>query len=120
MQPLRILIAEDEAVIAMLLGEVLHDMGHNICATVSTADEVIAAAQEHQPELMIIDPGLQDSSGILAVSALTKLRAVPHIFMTGNVASVLAAMPDAIVIEKPFDEAQLIDAIERALGVRTA
>ncbi|RDV06126.1 response regulator [Sphingorhabdus pulchriflava] len=116
MNPLRILIAEDEAVIAVLLAEVLTDLGHDVCAIASTADETIAAAHQHQPDLMIVDPGLRDSSGVDAVLQATAERAVPHIFMTGDLARLKSEKPEAIIIQKPFDEADLIAAIDRVMA----
>ena len=118
MQPLRILIAEDEAVIAMLLNEVLTDAGHHICASVATAEEAVAAAQKHHPDLILIDAGLRDSSGVDAVVAILKVSPMPHIFMTGDKAAVLAQRPQALVIEKPFDEDALIAAIDSAMGTQ--
>lgn len=118
MHPLRILIAEDEAVIAMLLGEVLTGLGHHICETVMTAEEAVTAALNHKPDLIIADAGLRESSGVDAVAAILKTGPVPHIFMSGDKAAVLAQRPGALVIEKPFDEDALIAAIDRAVDAQ--
>jgi CheY-like chemotaxis protein len=67
---LRILIAQDEAVIAMLPGEVPGSLGHNICASVTTADEAVAAALLHKFDLIIIDTGLRDSRGAGAITTI--------------------------------------------------
>ena len=115
MKALRILIAEDEAVIAMLIAEVLTGLGHSICARVATADEAVAAAHQHHPDLIIADAGLRDSSGVEAIATIRKTANIPHVFMTGNVAGVLALRPDAVVIEKPFHETELVDAMARAI-----
>lgn len=115
MTPLSILIAEDEAVIAMLLGEVLINLGHRICASVATADEAVAAALAHNPDLIIIDAGLRDSSGVDAIAEITASASVAHIFISGNKSAVLAQRPHALVIEKPFDEDTLIAAIAMAI-----
>lgn len=119
MTPLSILIAEDEAVIAMLLGEVLVSLGHSICASVATADEAVAAAVAHNPDLIIIDAGLRDSSGMDAIAAITASAPVAHIFISGNKTAVLAQRPGALVIEKPFDEGMLISAINIAADTLT-
>lgn len=116
MAPLRILIAEDEAVIAMLLGEVLISLGHSICTSVVTADEAVAAALAHKPNLIIIDAGLRDSSGLDAMAAIMASTPTPHIFISGDKAAVLAQRPSALVIEKPFDEATLVAAIKMAVS----
>ena len=112
MTPLHILVAEDEAVIAMLLEEVLVGMGHSVCATVSTADEMIAAAKANRPDLIIADAGLRDSSGLSAVAVIMEAGNIPHIFMSGNATLVRLQCPDTVVLAKPFDE----DALESAIA----
>lgn len=115
MAPLSILIAEDEAVIAMLLGELLTGLGHKICASVATADEAVTAQRDHHPDLIIIDAGLSNSSGVDAMTVILSADPVPHIFITGDKAAVLKQRPGALVIEKPFDVESLLAAIDRAL-----
>ena len=118
MKPLRILIAEDEAIIAMLLGEVLSGLGHSICATAATEEEAVAAALVHTPDLIIIDAGLREGSGIAAMAKINAHRLTPHLFITGNAARVKAVQPKAVVLEKPFHEAALVAAIERAMRLQ--
>jgi len=115
MTRLRILIAEDEAIIAMLLGEVLQALGHDICASVATEEDAVATAATEQPDLIIIDAGLGAGSGMAAIAQINAVRPTPHIFITGNTASVRAAQPNAIILEKPFYEACLVNAIEQAM-----
>ena len=116
MASLRILIAEDEAIIAMLLGEVLTGLGHTICATAATEEEAVAAARAHLPDLIIIDAGLREGSGLSAMRRINAAHPTPHLFTTGNVMGVRAALPRAIILEKPFNEIDLIMAIDRARG----
>ena len=115
MKPVRILIAEDDALIAMFLEELLDAMGHEVCAVVSDQAEVVAAAAQHGPDVMIVDEGLREGSGIAAVVEILKTGFVPHIFSTGNGHRVLAHDPDAIVLQKPYTAQALSRAIERAL-----
>ena len=115
MKPVRILIAEDDALIAMFLEELLNSMGHEVCAIVFDQSEAIAAAAQHAPDLMIVDEGLRDSSGITAVVEILKTGFVPHIFATGDSYRALAHNPAAIVLQKPYTAQALSCAIERAL-----
>ena len=119
MKPVRILIAEDDAMIAMFLEELLEAMGYEVCAVVSDQSEVIAAAAQHAPNLMIVDEGLREGSGTAAVVEILKTGFIPHIFSTGNERQVLRHNPDAIVLQKPYTGQALDQAIERALQ-RTA
>ena len=116
MAALSILLVEDEAIIAMLLSEVLAGMGHEVCAMVSSESEAVAAAALHQPGLLIVDASLAAGNGLSAVDRILATRFVPHVFTTGNALKVRLLRPDAIVLEKPFHEADLADAIEVAMG----
>jgi CheY-like chemotaxis protein len=110
MQPLRILVAEDEALIAMFLSDLLEGMGHEVCATVATEAAMVEAAARCLPELLIVDAHLRDGSGVAAVAQILRTRFVPHIFVTGDVYRI-GADPGAIVIQKPFS----LDHLERAI-----
>lgn len=115
MKPVRILIAEDDVLIAMFLEELLDTMGYEVCAVVCDQAEVVAAAARHAPELMIVDEGLREGSGFAAVVEILKTGFVPHIFATGDCYRVLAHDPEAIVLQKPYTALALSRAIERAL-----
>ena len=118
MQPsLRVLVVEDDAMIASLLAETVEDMGHSVCAIASTEVEAVAQAAICQPDLMIVDAGLADGSGVSAVDAILKTRFVPHLFVTGNGRHVRSLHPDAVILEKPFFMPELVRAIDRALAV---
>jgi CheY-like chemotaxis protein len=115
MKPLRVLIVEDEAVIAMLLAELLSGMGHEICAVEETEAGAVSAAVRQLPDLMIVDDQLSDGSGVAAVAAILRTGFVPHVFISG--ARIRGGTPGSIVLQKPFQEADLIRAIQRALAV---
>lgn len=114
MKALRILIAEDDVLIAMFLEELLCAMGHEVCAVVDDQAMAVAEALRHAPDLMIVDERLRDGSGIAAVSEILKTGFVPHIFATGESYRVLIHDPDAIVLQKPYNVQALSRAIERA------
>lgn len=113
MTALRILVAEDDAMIAMFLSDLLEALGHVVCAVTDTETGTVAAALLHRPDLMIVDEGLSDGSGIAAVQLLESILPMPHIFATGNRYRVLQAEPNAIVLQKPFNAPALLRAIER-------
>jgi len=117
MKALRVLVVEDDALIGQLLAETLAGMGHDVRAIASTEAAAVAAAVRCRPHLMIVDARLSDGSGVSAVEAILRAGPVPHVFVTGDPSNVQALRPDAVVVEKPFCEADLALAIERALGV---
>ena len=113
--PLRILVVEDEALIAVLLTEVLGAMGHDVCGVENSEAAAVIAAARCQPDLMIVDVGLRVGSGICAVTQILHRRFVPHVFVTSRRLSTDALDPGAVVLQKPFDEGDLDQAMQRAL-----
>jgi CheY-like chemotaxis protein len=113
MKSLRVLVVEDEAIIGLLLSQVLSGRGHEVCGIAATEAEAIALAAQYKPDLLIVDAGLHDGSGVSAVADILRARFIPHIFITGDLAGVRALRPDAMVLEKPFLESDLVRAIER-------
>ena len=63
MRPLRVLLVEDEVLIAILFAEVLEEMGHNVCAIESTEADAVAAAAKLIADLIIADAKLRKGSG---------------------------------------------------------
>lgn len=113
---LRVLIIEDEVLVALLLEEVLTEMGHEVCGSVRTAAAAIAAAGNCRPDLIIADVRLHDGSGFDAVATILESGFTPHIFVSGDVLDRRAFHPAAVILQKPFNDRHLTKAIEAALG----
>ena len=106
--------------IGTLLAEVLTEMGYDVCAIEATEADTVAAAVRCRPDMMIVDAWLGDGSGVAAVEAVLRTGFVPHVFVSGDMTRVQARRPDAVVLQKPFREADLARAIQRALAARPA
>ena len=116
MKSLRVLVIEDNALIAMLLSEMLTGMGHFVCATAATESEAVLAAAHYGPDLMIVDAGLGQGSGVSAVEEILRVGPLAHVFVSGDAERVRLRKSDAIVVRKPFREAELARAIDLALA----
>ena len=112
MKALRVLVAEDDAMIAMLLDDLLTAMGYDVCAIERTEAAAVAAAARCEPDLMIVDVRLGEGSGVSAVEAILRAEFVPHIFISGDISGIQARKPDAVAIRKPFSESDLVRAIQ--------
>lgn len=121
MQTLHVLVVEDDGLIAMLLAELLTGMGHEVCATAATEAEAVSAAARCRPDLMIVDAGLGHGSGVAAVEQILRAGPIAHMFISGDAGRVKTRKPDAVVVRKPFRQAELVRAIDIALaaGLRT-
>jgi two-component system, response regulator PdtaR len=115
MRSLRILVVEDDDLIGMLLGAMLEGMGHDVVAVVATEDDAVAAAAHHHPDLMIVDIQLRDGNGPAAIARILESGPVPHLFMSG--AGQRREAAGTVVLQKPFLEPGLLQAIRRALQV---
>ncbi len=113
--PLRILVAEDDPLLALLIEDVLKEMGHEICAIESTETGTVAAALRLQPDVMVVDPGLLQGSGIAAVREILRARFVAHVFISGHHLLDRALHPRAVVLQKPFTDQDLARAIQWAI-----
>jgi two-component system, response regulator PdtaR len=114
---LRIMVVEDDALIGMLLTEMLEGLGHGVCAVACTEPEAVEAALRCKPDLMLVDARLRDGSGLSAVTEILRSGFIPHIFVTGDAAEVQSLRPGVVVIDKPFREKDLICGIQRALDL---
>ena len=115
MTALRVLVVEDDALIGMLLAEMLAGMGHKVCGIEATEADAVSAAARHRPDLMIVDVQLGDGSGVDAVAEIHRSGPIPHVFVSGNIANVKALQPGAVIIQKPYRESDLARVIQRAL-----
>jgi CheY-like chemotaxis protein/DNA-directed RNA polymerase specialized sigma24 family protein len=101
----RVLVIEDEPIIALDLKVILEDMGHEVVATAATRDEAVRLATELRPGLVLADIRLADgSSGIDAVKQILTSFEVPIIFVTAYPERLLTGeRPEpAFLVTKPF------------------
>lgn len=114
----RVLIIEDETLIAIDLSDIISKLGHEVVATADTATKAIAAAAQHKPDLVLADIQLADgSSGIDAVNEILHRVAVPVIFITAFPDRLLTGeRPEpTFLITKPYLEETVQAAVSQAL-----
>jgi len=115
----RIMIIEDEAIIAMDLQSITSDMGHAITGVARTRDGAVQLAEAERPDLILADIQLADnSSGIDAVNdIIARLGEIPVIFITAFPERLLTGeRPEpAFLISKPYVEAQVRSAVSQAM-----
>ena len=80
----KILIVEDEYLLAELLQRYLEPLGHAVCKAVATGKQAIASAAREQPDIIFMDIRLAGGmDGIEAAQEIGVRYAIPIIFMTG-------------------------------------
>ena len=117
--PLRVLVVEDELMIALTLESMVEDFGYTVCATAMSGEEAVRKAVQTRPDVILMDinlgPGID---GIEAARLAREALGVRIVFVTAyGSASVMArigtAMPDAVIVNKPVDSETLLNAIRR-------
>jgi two-component system, response regulator PdtaR len=82
---MRVLIVEDDAIIAMHLAMLVADFGHEVCATATSAREAVAQAIALEPDVVLMDIRLADgSNGVDAARELHTRQALRCIFVSAN------------------------------------
>jgi two-component system OmpR family response regulator len=124
--PLRILLVEDEALIAMMLAEALEEAGHAVVVAHTVAEAHAAWAAAHGLgggrgfDVLVADVGLPDGDGRgLARELRARRPGLAVVLATGygadaNVAQDLGGPPSATaVLAKPFDPSELVNVVAR-------
>ena len=114
----RVLIIEDEPLIAMQLEDLVLGLGHEICGTAATRTQALEVMGRTTPGLVLADIQLADgSSGLDAVDDILALTSVPVIFITAYPERLLTGdRPEpTYLVTKPFREATVRAAISQAL-----
>jgi DNA-directed RNA polymerase specialized sigma24 family protein/CheY-like chemotaxis protein len=114
----RVLIIEDEPLIALDIEGLVTDIGHEVVGVAATHKEALAFAREKRPELILADIQLADgSSGIEAVNEILMELNVPVIFITAYPERLLTGdKPEpAFLVTKPFKHEMVKAVISQAL-----
>ncbi len=114
---LRVLLVEDESIIAMLTESMLLEMGCDDVVLAGTVGQALREIDQRMPDLAVLDVNLRGEM-VLPVAERLARENVPFAFATGyNAMGVLAAWRDYPLVQKPFGMTELEAALKEALGV---
>ena len=80
--PRRVVIAEDEALIRMDLAEMLAEEGYDVVGQAADGERAVALAEEHRPDLVILDVKMPVLDGIAAAERIAQARIAPVVILT--------------------------------------
>ncbi len=111
--PLRVLVVEDEALLAMQIEQLLLEAGHEPVGHALEASEALEIARDARPDLALVDIHLRDGlTGPEIMRALTRDHGAAGLFLTANRRLVPADFAGAVgVIAKPFSEHAFLQAL---------
>jgi response regulator NasT len=119
--PVRILVAEDEALIRMDLVEMLQEAGYEVIAQATNGEEAIALANEHKPDLAILDVKMPVLDGISAAEKIISIAPVLMLTAFSQKELIDRARDSGVMayVVKPFTIGDLVPAIEIAISRHT-
>ncbi|HEX9886156.1 MAG TPA: response regulator [Longimicrobiales bacterium] len=116
----RVLVVEDDAIVATDLRQALESLGYQVPGVFADADDILASAREHQPDVVLMDirlPGRID--GIEAGTSLARELDIPVVYLSAHSDPATLERAKASgswgYLVKPFDQAGLRAAIEVAI-----
>jgi CheY-like chemotaxis protein len=108
---LRVLLVEDEIMVALLLEDMLAELGHTVMGPVARLDKALGMAQSEAFDLAFLDVNL-DGEQVYPVAEVLAARGIPFVFVTGYGREGLRPpYGDRPTLQKPFrrhDLAQLL------------
>jgi len=116
----KILIVEDESIIALNIKEILTDFGYIVVGIAANSEKALHLVRTKMPDLILMDITLQNrEDGIELAEKISELISVPIVFLTANdkdqtIDKAIKVRPYGYIL-KPFKDVELKTAIEIAL-----
>jgi len=118
--PVRVVIAEDEAIIRLDLKEILEEEGYEVVGETGRGDEAVDLVRTHHPELAILDIKMPGLDGLTAAREITGERLAAVLILTAfSQRDLIDQAKEAgalAYLVKPFQKSELLPAMEIALG----
>jgi len=118
--PVRVVIAEDEAIIRLDLKEILEEEGYEVVGETGRGDEAVDLVRNHHPELAILDIKMPGLDGLTAAREITGERLAAVLILTAfSQRDLIDQAKEAgalAYLVKPFQKSELLPAMEIALG----
>ena len=116
----RVVVAEDEALIRLDLVEMLGEEGYEVVAAAADGESAVRLAEEHRPDLVILDVKMPILDGISAAERIVSARIAPVLMLTAfSQRDLVERARDAgamAYLVKPFTKSDLVPAIEMAVS----
>jgi two-component system, response regulator PdtaR len=117
---IRVVIAEDEAIIRLDLRETLEEEGYQVVGDCGRGDTAVDLVREHRPDLAVLDIKMPGMDGLEAARIISEERLCAVLVLTAfSQREVVEQARDAgalAYLVKPFQKSDLIPAIEVAIG----
>jgi AmiR/NasT family two-component response regulator len=113
-------VAEDEALIRLDIVEMLREAGYDVVGEAGDGEEAVRLAEEHKPDLVVMDVKMPVLDGISAAERIVRARIAPVVLLTAfSQRELVERARDAgamAYVVKPFSSADLLPALEIAFS----
>ena len=110
----RILVVEDESLVAMMIDDLLTDRGAIVVGPVGTLEGALDLARSQTVDAALLDVNLHGERST-PVAEVLSARDIPYVLATGYVAAECADYAPAAVLQKPYLPAQMLESLVRIL-----
>jgi len=118
--PVRVVLAEDEAIIRLDVKEILEEEGYSVVGETGRGDQAIDLARELHPDLTILDIKMPGLDGLTAAKTIASERLSAVLILTAfsqhDLVEQAREAGALAYLVKPFQKSDLIPAVEMALG----
>jgi ActR/RegA family two-component response regulator len=112
LEPLKVMIVEDDLMIAETLDAALTDAGYDVCGIATTVPEAVALSRHHRPDLAVVDVRLADGGqGPEIIAQLGGVGKMGVLYATGNKTTLKASDGHAYIL-KPYTEPDILRALQ--------
>ncbi|HEY0854588.1 MAG TPA: HWE histidine kinase domain-containing protein, partial [Devosia sp.] len=117
----RILLLEDQMLIAMDIEASLADRGYSAVTTTNSVREALVVLERQRPDVAILDINLGETTSLPVAEALVRLG-IPFIFATGygEGTSIPEGFADVPIVRKPYDIAAVVAALASVVGASSS
>lgn len=115
--PMRLMVIEDEALVAMEIETILTSLGYNVIGVADTLADALALWDAGQPVLALVDMQLANGESGLAIAAALRARGTHSLFLTGNCPGDSGVDIAIGCLHKPFNDRGLMNAVDAARAV---
>jgi response regulator NasT len=120
MQPLRVVVADDESIIRLDLKETLRKMGHDVVGEAGDGRSAVDLARKLKPDVVVMDIKMPEMDGIDAAKLISQEKVAPVVLVTAySQLDLVERAKDAGVfayVVKPFTESTLLPNINIAIA----
>lgn len=110
---LRVVLVEDNAVLALLAEEALAAANHSVVGSTGAEDEAVDLVLQHRPDLVLLDLRLSAGSGSRALKRIRERDDVPCLLVTSSTKEARELARNCLgILHKPFDLNSLVAAVD--------